>query len=289
MRQDKRLRFVTDQCPIADRSLQHTRWYGEVVAQKQPVTWTADGYTVTVFESKFLAWYRYFSPTTPTPRPRVSWFTLEEWVPTRHMPHPGWFRLGPSFGRAIATLHADFIAKWSSQARRHLKAFDKSGVILRLGTKQDLEQLYRVSQVPSSLQKIFLWLIANHLAAHPQDIDILVAEFQGQPIGCLVAGNCNELKESEYIAGAFHPDFTKHQAMTGLMQWWFARSQERGYTTVNLGLIDGPRNLLPTSTLGYSIFKTNFNVTRLWFPGNLWRVRLGRDLSSEASSSLPPG
>ena len=273
MRHRELLKFVADQCPLDHRSLQHTNWYGTVVAQKKPVSFSPDGYTVTIFSSKILTWYRSFTKNEPQPIAKRSLIVLQEWVPARHPTGlRGWLPLGILPTRAFTELSTDYKSSWGSQAVRHFKAFTRSGAKLRLGTKDDVLALYATSQVPKSLQPVFLSLLDNHLKTHPQDIDILVAEHDGRPIGCLVAGNCDEIRESEYMIGAFDPAYAKQQPMNGLMDWWFRRSLERGYKRVNFGAIDHPPRWPFSPIYGYSFYKIQFGVSRVWFPASYWRV-----------------
>lgn len=271
----KQLRFVADQCPLPGSdvpSLHHTHWHAE--GQNRPGTYTlhADGYTVHVFQTRFMSWFRSFTVNPPPRPPSRSLITVHEWLP-KYQPAktPGWHRFGKTYTWAYAKLHPDYLQDWRSQAKRHLKDFKKSGCELRLGTKTDIEKLYTTSQVPSSIKKPMLGVLDKHLRVHPDSIDILVAAKDGLPIACFVTGNCDEAKLSEYIIGAFHPDYTKAEPMVGLIDWWYRRSLERGYTTLTFGHMETP-SLFPASGDGYSYFKTQFGIERRWLPINHWRL-----------------
>lgn len=270
-----RLQFVADQCPLPwcpVPSLHHTRWYAEW--QNLPGTYTLepDGYTVTVFKTRLVSWYRSFTDSPPVRPPQTSLLTFHEWLPRYQLLRtPGWHRFGNVYTWAYAKLHPEYLKDWNQQARRHLKVFQKSGARLRLGTKADVEQVYAVSQVPKHMQKSMLDVLDKQLATHPETIDILVAEKSGQAIACYVAGHCDEAKLSEYIIGAFHPHFAKDQAMVGLIDWWYQRALARGHESLTFGHMEAPGRL-PASGDGYSVFKTNFGVQRWWLPINHWRV-----------------
>ena len=283
-----RLKFVADQCPLPSSpipSLQHTKWYAE--GQNLPGTYTlhSDGYTITVFKTPLVSWYRSFTVNPPSRPPDSSFITFHEWLPKFQLAKtPGWYKFGRVYTWAYARVHPNYLNDWNGQAKRHLKAFQKSGSQLRLGTKQDVMLLYTTSQVPKSLQKAMLEVLDKHLAIHPQTIDILVAEQAGIPIGCYVAGNSDEDKISEYIIGAFHPGYAKQQPMVGLIDWWYQRSLEKGYTTNTFGHMQPP-SWFPASGDGYSVFKTNFGINRLWLPINHWRVYF----SHKRPSPINPG
>jgi hypothetical protein len=125
--------------------------------------------------------------------------------------------------------------------------------------------------VPKTLRVALLASLDQHLKVHPDTIDILVAEKNGRPIACHVAGNCDEAKLGEYIIGAFHPEYKKENPMVGLVDWWYRRSLERGYTTLTFGHMEPALSKVHASGNGYSFFKTHFGIERMWFPKNRWR------------------
>lgn len=284
-----RLRWAEDQCPLPGSSipsLHHTRWYAEGHYDRDNILWLSDGFTSVVFKSKILSWYRSFTLHAPSPITDRSLITISEWLP-RYEPKavPGWLVFGRHYTSAYARLHSNYLNDWRGHAVRHLKIFNRSDCRLRLGTKSDVELLYTTSQVPKTLQAALLQALDKHLAAHPQTIDILVAEKNGQPIACHVAGNCDETKMSEYIIGAFHPDYKKDNPMVGLMDWWYQRSLARGYTTLTFGFMEPWAGRLPNSGNGYSFFKTHFGVQRIWFPKNRWRFSLNHRLPFSKTKS----
>jgi hypothetical protein len=273
----ERLRWANDQSPLPGSSipsLHHTRWYAEGHSSDKTRLWQPDGFTNTVFKSRFFSWYRSFTVSEHKLSPIQSLITASEWLP-RYQPtwESGWVAFGRNYTSAYARLHKDYLNDWRSHARRHLKSFKNSDCTLRLGTKDDVIKLYATSQVPKTLQIPLLKTLDKHLNVHPHTIDILVAEKNGQPIACHVAGNCDEAKLSEYIIGAFHPDYKKDNPMVGLVDWWYRRSMERGYTTVTFGFIEPWAGRLPRSGNGYSFFKTHFGVERIWFPKNHWQIK----------------
>jgi hypothetical protein len=270
-----RLRWASDQCPLPGspiRSVRHTRWFLE--AQKKRDL-APDGRTQVLIRNKLLTWYRSFTPTKPKPPASSSLIVISEWLP-EHEPLQArpWQRFGPANTYAYAPLHADYLSEWRTHAKRHLKTFQKTACRLRLGTRTEVANLMAASQVPKGLQPMLMALLDRHLAAHPGTIDILIAEKNGQPIACLVAGNCKDIKMSEYLIGAFHPGSKKDSAMVGLVDWWYRRSIETGCTMLSFGHMEPPHALPIFSGNGYSFFKTHFGIRRLWFPGSYWRVCL---------------
>lgn len=272
---DDRLRWASDQCPLpwsAIPSLHHTQWYATGHHDPQEYTSLPDGYTVTVFQSFLFSWYRSFSRYAPPRPPSRSLITLHEWLPKYHYRAKGWLCLGRPYTCAYAKLHPDYRRDWRQHARRHLRVFQRSGCTLRLGSTAEVENLYQTSQVPKAMQSALLRILYQHLKTHPETIDILIAEKNGQAIACLVAGNCQEANLSEYIIGAFHPHYKEHQAMVGLMDWWYQRSLSSGFSTLTFGHMETQTSYAPMAGNGYSVFKTHFGVTRMWMPKNHWRL-----------------
>ncbi|HRH31718.1 MAG TPA: hypothetical protein PLK06_00115 [bacterium] len=273
-----RLRFAADQCPLPNSgipSLHHTKWYANGHYPHNRIRYDHDGQTITVFENRFISWHRSFTATTPQPATNPGYIAIHEWIPKYQLKNTsGWFRFGREYTVAYATLHPNYRNDWRQQAKRHFKAFLRSGCTLRNGSKADVELLYKTSQVPKSLQEAMLKVLDRQLLAHPETIDILVAEKNQIPVACLVSGNCDEAKMSEYIIGAFHPNYKKDNPMVGLVDWWYQRSITRGYATLTFGHMEPKTTKGPLSGNGYSFFKTHFNVTRMWFPKNHWRIRL---------------
>ncbi len=274
---NKRLRWAYDQCPLPGSSvpsLQHTRWYCDGHHDLKDVIRLPDGYTTTVFSSPLFSWLRSFSLTPPALTHQHSLITVSEWLPRYQPTAPGrWRAFGRHYTCAYARLHEDYLTDWSSQAKRHLKKFHRSGVQLRLGTRAEVVALYATSQVPKTMQAALLKILDQHLNAHPDTIDILVAEKNHHPVACFVAGNCDEGKISEYILGAFHPNYKQDHPMVGLIDWWYQKSLSRGYQLLTFGHMDQANTWwVPMPSTGYSLFKTHFGVQRVWFPKNHWRI-----------------
>lgn len=273
----QRLRFVGDQCPLPTSkipSVHHTHWYAEAHTDEQHRLWQTDGWTNIVLKNKLITWYRSFTLTPPHLPSTSSFVTINEWLP-RFQPATsnGWKVFGRSYTAAYARLHDRYHNDWNNQAKRHLKNFKRTGCSLRLGTRHDVTSLYASSQVPKTIRLAMLKMLDKHLLAHPETIDILVAETAGQAIACFVVGNCDEAGVSEYLIGAFDPAFKNLNAMVGLIDWWYKRSLELEYAWVTFGYIEPPTRFRLHDGDGYSLFKTNFGVTRLWFPKNRWQIK----------------
>lgn len=276
-----RLYRISDICPIRGNntlSPSGTNWQAQAAPTIAPMIWRPDGYTATVVNNAVLTWYRTFTadnePPTNLPTSR-SLVTLHEWIPTS-MPtsHIGWTRVSASDLAAVAFLSSNYRSTWSEHARRHLRAFQKSELTLERGTVEDVERIYPHSSVPTHLQRVFLRHVKRRLEHQADTIDILVAR-QPDGIACaaFVAGNCEEIKQSTYLIGCFLPEAGRYQPMTGLVDWWFSRSLERGYATVNFGDIVPPIYLpLLERGVGYSVFKTHFGIHRVWLPGSFWKI-----------------
>ncbi|OGH67839.1 MAG: hypothetical protein A3C15_02155 [Candidatus Magasanikbacteria bacterium RIFCSPHIGHO2_02_FULL_50_9b] len=283
-----RLTRVRDVCPFAPTAhhwIFATRWMARVTAGVAPIEYFETGYTVTVLKNRLICWRRTF--TTGSGAPSVatsdSLFTIHEWCPSV-WPQPrdrrGWRRFGMQHCEAIVFLseidRENFARSWSAQARRHLVVFKKNSTIaLRLGTLADLENNIGESQVPARLHPVFLNCVRQHLVVQPETIEILVAvrAATNEVLGCFVAGNCAEARQSYYLTGFFRRGTEKMQVMTGLVAWWFERTIARNFLTLNFGHSTNGSLLSRTeSGVGYSIFKTHFGVRRVWWPGSFWRI-----------------
>ncbi|KKW30831.1 MAG: hypothetical protein UY72_C0002G0006 [Candidatus Uhrbacteria bacterium GW2011_GWD2_52_7] len=279
-----RLRIVSDICPMSGNDSlcpSGTRWQGNVAPSTSPIIWHNDGYTATVLRTPILTWYRTFTAnnTPPAELPRAtSLLTLHEWIPTSMPTHfRGWKHISAPDLAAVTFLEADYAAKWSEQARRHLRTFRRSTLRLELGTLEDVDIVNKHSQVPRGLQDVFRNVVKRHLATQPNTLDFLIAKsHDGTPCAAFVAGNCDEIQQSTYLVGCFDPAFAKDFPMVGLVDWWFQRSLERGYRSVNFGDIVPPRPLpsFLEHGIGYSLFKTHFNIHRVNLPGCFWKIML---------------
>ncbi len=280
----KRLRTVGDLCPIPGNGFwcpSGTRWQGSVAPTIAPIIWREDGYTATVMQSPLFTWLRTFTSGNTPPQnlhePR-SLITLYEWIPTsRPQQYTGWKHVGASDLAAVTLLQDDYQTHWSGQARRHLRIFERSNLTLELGTLDEVDAIYRHSQVPRSMQAVFRNVVKRHLAIQPETVDMLIARApDGTPCAAFIAGNCEEIKQSTYLVGCFHPAYAKHSPMFGLVDWWFRRSIERGYISVNFGDIVPPRPMpsFLERGIGYSLFKTHFDIHRVWLPGSYWKLKV---------------
>lgn len=278
----RRLRFVDDICPLPEHpslSFDGTAWASAVASSISPIIPHKNGYTATILENRLVTWHRTFTlddvPPEPVPSAMKSLFHVHEWGPdVWPRKYEGWKYFSAPNCHAIALLRPgeDYRKRWSSHARRHFSTFKKSEVTLRLGTPKEVEIHVRPSQVPRNMQDVLVRLMHKHLAVHPQDVEVLIAEHDGKVIASFIATNCDEIKQSNYLFGFFLPEYGKLQAMTGLVDWWFARSLERGYHSVTFGDIVPPLHLPFDSAVGYSNFKTHFGVHRVWLPGSFWKI-----------------
>lgn len=282
----RRLHFVNDICPLAGHpptSIDATHWKAAASPSTEPIIMHEDGYTSTILNNRFITWHRTFT-NTPTPPPVVpprGVIHVREWVPRIYPGRiEGWRQAGPTEVQGVYFFAdaTDYQTRWSSHAKRHLKQFKKSGATLALGTIDDAARVFAHSQVPPSLQTVFLKQSRRHLDAHPQDIDFLTAWFDGQPVAVFIALNCDEAKQSYYLSGGFDTRYPNLQALTGIINWWYARSLERGYIACNFGGMAPPKQppLIGVGGEGYSIFKTHFGIRRVWSPASFWKFTFGR-------------
>lgn len=128
------------------------------------------------------------------------------------------------------------------------------------------------SQVPKSLHPVFLTLATKHQEHHPADIEVLIATLNDQPVAGFVAGYCAEARESTYLVGCFTGEGGKTHAMPALVEFWFRRCLDRNLVHANFGDIVGPKPFPLDDMIGYSNFKTHFNIHRVWMPGSRWNI-----------------
>ncbi len=272
-----RLKRVQDCCPFgrARWFLHATHWYASVTDSSGPIIEGDFGYTTTILENWLISWHRTFtvSPTEPPAAPSRAKIRIQEWLtPVEPGPLPGWHIFGTPHQEGLVFLDEPVV--WSSQARRHLKDFKKtSRITLRLGSVDDYIYNVASSQIPKNLQTIFTHLLQKFIAAHPNDVEILVAEGSNKEIFAVFAvANCHEIKQSYYITGFFNTKYEKSRAMVGLVDWWFTRSRAANINVINFGDMCGPVSFLRGGARGYSIFKTHFGARRVWFPKNRWKI-----------------
>ena len=283
-----RLRVVRDICPLPGfPSHDSSAWKGIAAKSVQPLMTHANGYTVTDFANRFITWHRTFTNTLDVPVLVASSFIhIHEWIPPTE-PSKSTIDSLRKAGRqyrkfsmnhfeAITVLGENPTTCWSSQARRHLAATKKNpNLKLHIGTIDEIASIMPHSQVPKSLHNTFLDFAKRHIAAHPEDIDVLIATLNNQVVAGFIAGYCTEARESSYLVGCFTGDGGKAHAMVALVALWFERCKNRGMVHANFGDIVGPHPFPFDDMIGYSNFKTHFNIHRVWMPGGRWNVRIG--------------
>lgn len=275
--------MVKDICPLPGTlhaSMTSSRWVVPVAARNRPTIAYSNGHTVALFCNRLLTWHRSFTRDLSEPPPFVppSYIYVHEWVADAFPSHhPGWTVFGFSSKQGVTFLEpgVDFHRGWSDHARRHLKIFKKSGARVRLGTFEEFKKHSRNCYLAEEVLEHTLEQTESVLAEHPEDLEILVAEREGDetPLGFFIAANCSEVRQSYYIGGFYTAAGARAQAMTGLIDWWFQKSQDRGYLSVNFGDMSGPRTPWFDPAIGYSNFKTHFGINRVWRPRTLWRIR----------------
>lgn len=272
----KRLRIVNDVCPLPGfPSHDPFTWKGAASQSPYPMIEHANGYTVTDFKNRFITWHRTFTKNHTVPKlPSNSFIHIHEWIPPTHPPKGmGFFPFSMNHFEAIALAKPDATKSWSTQARRHLSSARKNPALkLRLGTIDEVATMMPHSQVPKSLRSTFLDFAKRHIKAHAQDVEVLIATLNDQPVAGFIAGNCVEASESSYLVGCFTGDGGKIHAMVALVAWWFERCVEKGIAHANFGDIVGPHPFPFDNMIGYSNFKTHFNVHRVWMPGSRWNI-----------------
>ncbi len=278
----RRLRRVKDVCPLLHphhASMTSSRWVLPIAARNRPVAPHENGHTVALFSNRLLTWHRSFTRDVAPPPAfePPSYIYVHEWVADSFpVHHDGWRAFGLSQKQGVTFLNgdADYRQSWSDHARRHLKIFTRSGAKLRLGTFDELKKHARDCYLAEEVLEHTLEQTESVLIEHPSDVEILVAESAtGEPLGFFVATTCDEVRQSYYIGGFYTAAGARVQAMTGLIDWWFARSIARGCASVNFGDMSGPRTPWFDPAIGYSNFKTHFGIHRVWRPRTLWRIR----------------
>ncbi len=273
-----RLRIVRDICPLPGfPSHDSAVWKGRATQSAFPIIEHSHGYTVTDFKNRFITWHRTFTNNHVIPDlPSTSLIHIHEWIPPTHPPKiPGFFQFSMNHFEAVTILTPDFTKHWSTQAKRHLSSAKKNPHLsLRLGTIDEIASILPHSQVPKSLHTTFLDFAKRHIAAHPDDIEVLIAVIDNQPVAGFIAGYCIDARESTYLVGCFTPAGGKAHAMVALIEHWFQRCIDRSLLHANFGDIVGPHPFPFDDMIGYSTFKTHFSVHRVWMPGSRWRVRV---------------
>lgn len=276
-----RLKYAHDICPLPWSDLpviRHTLKYAQGHYRPEQITTHDDGYSVMTINNRLISWTRTASALEPKPIPQASLINIYEWLP-KYEPKSssGWLRLGSNYTCAYVSLNRDYSKSWNTQTRRHLKAFLQTRVIVRTGTPAEVRQLYKLSQVPKNIQRSFISTLDNYLTLDAGNISILVAEYEQQPIACLVSSDYPELKISEYFIGAFDPAHKEEHAMIGLFNAWHMQKLTAGYTWLSLGHIEPRVAFGPWNGNGYSIFKLRFGISRVWLPASRWRIKFGRN------------
>ncbi len=279
--------MVNDICPLPGfPSHDPFAWKGAASQSRFPMIEHTNGYTVTDFRNRFITWHRTFTKDHDVPKlSSKSWVHIHEWIPPTEPSRSVIDRLnseGRSFHafsmnhfEALTILTPEPTKLWSSQARRHLSSARKNADLeLRIGTIDEIASMLPTSQVPKSLHTTFLDFAKRHIAAHPQDVEVLIATLSDQPVAGFIAGYCLEASESSYLVGCFTGEGGKAHAMVALVAWWFERCTERGMLHANFGDIVGPYPFPFDDMIGYSNFKTHFNIHRVWMPGSRWKISL---------------
>ncbi len=280
-----RLRIVNDICPLLGfPSNDGWYWKGVTASSVVPVIEHQNGYTVTDWQNRFVTWHRTFTRDFNVPNlPVKSFIHIHEWIPSREPPQSitdtlkkskrKFFKFTADHFEAVAILTPDFVTSWGAKTRYHLTKTQKNPHLkLRLGTFDELSTIMECSQVPKIFHDSQLDLAKKHLKAHPQDIEILIATLDEVPVACFVAGYCTDAKEGSYLVGCFTEEERKSRAMLALVHWWFQRCLDRGMKQANFGGMVGPRPFLFDSQIGFSDFKTHFNIHRVWMPGSYWNI-----------------
>ena len=195
---------------------------------------------------------------------------------------PGWFTVGRqrSWMEGYADITPDYRSTWSESARRDAKRWrERSSGIYRIEpvSFDEFAGAYLLSQAGKKLSDSRLNIMRRKMSGE-QSRAVRLVGVRHIETGELAAGmgiiDSKTYKESLYYCGFFGGQYAHDKPMTGLIDWWFADSQEKGLSRLHFGQFWIPGE--PDERRGFSNFKAKFGITYVACQPPLWRIKGGK-------------
>lgn len=189
---------------------------------------------------------------------------------------PGWHATKhPWRVDAYHELASDYRSRWNKSSRRDLRLWNE-----RHNNITHVIEPISLSEYESAYKKSL-----TYKKIGGDQLGILSAKdgpelwgVRDKATGTIIAGTAlhysptynMSMREAPFI----HAEARKCFAMTGLVDFWFARSLERGIKLQYFSYFSYPGG--PKSWVGFSAFKRQFGITEVAYPPMLWRVVGGK-------------
>ncbi len=195
------------------------------------------------------------------------------WQPLREAPVPtGWktnklFWLQRLKGFVELPTDDSYPTAWSEHARRHLKKWraQTEWEVTRVPLKEFLVAYKRSPQNPI-LKGFFLTSLTHRNESQPGMVICYAAKRVGSDKieSGLAVFNIPEANQSEHVISFINREGKDAPIGIGLMDQWFKDSIAAGLRYLDMGVFWAPGD--PDSWHGFSRFKSQFNITYIFFP-----------------------
>lgn len=186
----------------------------------------------------------YWQPLTRTSKPQ-GW-------------HRDWLYLSSQYG--VKELKNNYWEEWSNHAKRHRRKWlrDEQYEIVSTDLETFTIAYNKTNKVGAIMRKSFIKTLKLHLQEHPQDVGLYVARRKDdqQIIGGLAVIDYPDISETTHAISFIDRSGLKTSVGTGLIDYWYQVSLEKGWRFVNFGLVWKRGD--PHGWRGYSKFKKQF-------------------------------
>ncbi len=197
---------------------------------------------------------------------------------------PGWrtwpWWSGPSRLEGFSEVRPEYWIGWSESARRYRKKwltqYLDTRYMLERVDYETFEKAYLGSSVARTSGGDSIHTTRNMEIRNPRAMEYIVARrIPEQTIAAGIALIHSPSTGNSYYAAGFYLDSAKHDpVMTGLIDYWYQLSLERGFRFLHFGEFWKPGS--PKAARGYSAFKAKFGLSYILYPQLVARFVRGR-------------
>lgn len=204
---------------------------------------------------------------------------VDLWYPTVRMDVPAGWRRFPVPGdrrmtgfAPIGPLGDRYWERWSSQAQRHRKQWERQAVLERFTPAvEEYVAAYADCGMRKSLIDAFTEALVRKSKTHAGLVRLFGAREADSKkmVAGLATLDIPESHQAMHVTSFIHPSVRSSPVGVALVDAWFADAQARGLSFLDFDGFYAPGD--PVSWKGYSKFKAQFGVHFIKYPGSLVR------------------
>lgn len=208
-----------------------------------------------------------FEPTVQMMKDAWFWHGFMLWSPVHTMDKPKWWKKFwyPSFCDTgfVELNDAEYFKRWKDRAKRaRIKFLNNPDLKIRMAVPEDFQKAFCSVKFDYPFKREVFRSHEKYSKTHPEALRNFLCFHNGICIGWLAVLDYNPTQSMHFIA-FLGEEGKKLHAGTGLIDYWFKDSLERGFKYIDFDHLKDKR--MDKSHKWYNDFKENFLDYRISF------------------------